>query len=108
MHSIQSPNNQHKPYNFYTMQQLTSVFGIIVTVLISSALGFLVGNALRYASVLQDQALLKMRMDNFDKEMVTMKLNEAELLKEIKQMKETFTSALNRIELALHEKEDRE
>lgn len=90
------------------MQQLTSVFGIIVTVLISSALGFLVGNALRYASVLQDQALLKMRMDNFDKEMVTMKLNEAELLKEIKQMKETFTSALNRIELALHEKEDRE
>lgn len=90
------------------MQQITSVFGIIVTVLISSALGFLVGNALRYWTVIRDQALLKMRIDMHDREISSMKLSETQFLEEIKRMRHDFSESLRRIEIALSEKEDRE
>jgi hypothetical protein len=89
------------------MEQLTSIFGIVVTVLVSSTLGYVIGNALRYTTVVRDQDIMKVRIENCEKEILAIKVSETKILDEVKKMREEFSHGLNEIRLALSEKVDR-
>lgn len=80
----------------------------IITIIISGVLGYVVGNSLRYSSVVREQDNLKLRMQTAEHEIAAIKLGEQRMLDEIQRMRNEVVQSINELKLALKDKADKE
>lgn len=80
----------------------------IITILISGALGYVVGNSLRYTQVVREQDQLKLRIQTAEQEIAAIKLGEQRMLDEIQKMKTEVVQSINDLKLQLKDKADKD
>jgi hypothetical protein len=90
------------------INNMEDLFKTAMMIIVSGALGYVVGNSLRYSSVVSDQKLMKQKVEDLEKELVIIKAGEARIFEELKNLRGDIMESLSELRLEMKDKMDRD